>query len=233
MHVSTLVRRTVALLAISSIASACSDAPTAPATAERPGFYDAALQLSDSRYGWQSHGRGNGNGVSGDKSITIDPNSSKVYWFGDNWIYFPASSICDPLASAYGLGLWDMPCQPLTRPITITAHWSNKGGHGYVNFEPRLRFVPASVNDQSRWVVLSMHDNKLLGDARLYRLLYQAADNLWIDEGALDPTLRTWIDRDHDMVYRRIKHFSGYMIAAGMADGLGGDVGLGGIDGSY
>ena len=214
MHVSTMVRRTTALLTVLTAAAACSDAPTAPQAApRRADFYENATQLSANRSaGDQRYGD------DGEERITIDPRVSRVYWFGQNWIYFPAHSICDPATAGYAPTLWDAACQPLTKPITITARWKHKGGHGYVDFEPSLRFVPASAHDTGRWVILSMYDRKMLKDAASYRILYHAGDDLWIDESLTDPTLCAWLDRQHSMVYRRIKHFSGYMITAAFAD---------------
>ena len=220
MLVSTLVRRSSALLAVLVAATACSDAPMAPrATPERPAFDIQSLQPTDYR-------GGSGGGVSqGDSNIvvfTVDPNTSRTYSFGQNWIYFPARSICDPATSGYGIGLWDTPCAPITRPLQVTVKWSSRGGYAYAVFSPELRFVPADARDASRWVILSLHSQKRLHDVDPYNILYDAGDNTWVDESLTDATLRAWLDPLHNSVVRRVKHFSGYMIAGGMTTGLGG-----------
>jgi hypothetical protein len=239
MHVSTLVRRSAALLVALVAASACSDAPSAPSAAprasEHPPYDVSALQPLESR-GGVSAGLGSrgGGDVSSDSentlAITIDPNVSRTYAFGQNWIYFPARSICDPATSGYGLGLWDTPCTALDKPITVTVHWSSKGGHAYARFEPALRFVPADARSVLRWVILSLHDQRRLHDLDDYTILYYADDSRgWVNEELTDPTLHAWLNWFDNSVSRRIKHFSGYMLASGFTRGDLGGIG----DASY
>lgn len=227
MHVSMLVRRSAALLVVAAAVSACSDAPSAPQAAVRSAPYDvSSLQPLDARgdaSGPALRGpRGAASDTENTLDITVDPNVSRSYAFGQNWIYFPAHSICDPATSGYGIGTWDTPCTALRQPITITVHWSNKGGLGYARFDPALRFVPADERNVLRWVVLSLHDQKKLHDVNDYTILYDAGSSIgWINEELTDPTLRAWIDRATNSVSRRVKHFSGYMLASGYT-GLGG-----------
>ncbi|MFL5613482.1 MAG: hypothetical protein ACJ796_07480 [Gemmatimonadaceae bacterium] len=229
MHVSMLVRRCSALLVVLVAASACSDAPMAPRATERPAFDIQALQPLDSRGSSQS---GSLSGQASDDNVatlTIDPNVSRTYAFGQNWIYFPARSICDPNTSGYGPGTWDLPCAPITRPLTVTVHWSAKGGYSYAKFTPELRFVPADERSVFRWVVLSLHSNRRLHELNAYNILYCSADEKSVDESLADPTLKAWLDPLHNSVVRRVKHFSGYMVAAGFS--ARGD--MGGLDASY
>jgi hypothetical protein len=153
-------------------------------------------------------------------TFTIDPNVSRTYAFGDNWIYFPARSICDPATSGYGVTFWDTPCTALSQPITVTVKWSSKGGYSYATFSPELRFVPADSRSVFRWVILSLHTQRKLHELDGYSILYNTGDTC-IDESLADPTLRAWLDPLHNSVYRRVKHFSGYMLAAAFSD-LGG-----------
>lgn len=225
MHVSTLVRRSTALLVALAAASACSDAPSAPRAAEQAPFDVAALQPLDARGGIAPQ-LGGPNAVSDTENvleITVDPNVSRSYAFGQNWIYFPAHSICDPATSGYSMDLWDAPCTAVGTPMTITVRWSNKGGHAYARFSPELRFTPADARNISRWVILSLHDQKRLHDVDDYCILYDAGPSVgWVNEALNDPTLHAWIDRPTNSVSRRIKHFSGYMLAAGYTTGIGG-----------
>ena len=229
MHVSTLVRRSLALLAVGVVASACSDATSPPRAAERPAFDVQALQPLDSRADGE-HGpgrddeRGRATTLSTDDNVTmltIDPNVSRTYSFGENWIYFPAHSICDPATSGYGASEWDSPCTAVNVPVTVTVQWSSRGGYAYAHFSPELRFVPADDRNFRQWVVLSLHAQRNLHDLSAYNILYNVYDNVWIDESLTDPTLRAWLDPVHNSVVRRVKHFSGYMVAAAVS-GMGG-----------
>ena len=222
MHVSMLVRRSVALLAVIVAAGACSDA-NAPRQAERPAFDVQALQPEMSRSGGpRGPGERTSEGDSNTATLTIDPNVSRSYAFGQSWIYFPAHSICDPATSGYGPGLWDTPCTPVSQPVTITVQWNRRGGYAFAHFSPELRFVPADARTPYRWVVLSLHTNRQLHAVDAYTILYDAGAGNWVDESITDPTLRAWLDPLHNAVYRRVKHFSGYMLSAGMDTGLGG-----------
>jgi hypothetical protein len=224
MHVSTLVRRCSALLVVLAAASACSDAPMAPRAAERPAFDIDALQPESVRGGQGNKTALEGSDTDSVLTLTVDPNVSRTYAFGENWIYFPARSICDPSTSGYGIGTWDAPCAALQRPVKVTVHWSHKGGHAYARFSPQLRFVPADAWNASRWVILSLHDHKRIRELDNYMILYDAGSTGWIDESLTDKTLRAWIDPLHNSVVRRVKHFSGYMVAAGAMEvrGIGG-----------
>ena len=147
MHVSTRVRRVMALGAAGLAAAACAEAPSAPHAADRrPGFYDDAARLMAADRGQADAHRQNDDARSrqGEATLVIDPRVAKVYAFGAHWIYFPAYSICDPATAGYDVAQWDAPCAPLTKPVTITVRWSSKGGHAYAEFAPDLRFVPAS-----------------------------------------------------------------------------------------
>ena len=218
MHVSKLVRST-ALLAVAVAAGACSDSTSPPRAQERPAFDVQALQPLDARAGRPGAQLATDSNTT---TLTIDPNVSRTYSFGQNWIFFPAHSICDPATSGYGPGLWDTPCTPVSQPVTITVHWSGRGGYAFAHFSPDLRFVPADARAISRWVVLSLHSQRGLRDLSAYTILYNIQPSVWVDESLTDPTLRAWLDPLHNSVYRRVKHFSGYMLAAGYGTGLGG-----------
>ena len=225
MHVSTLVRRCGTLLVVLAAASACSDAPVAPSAPERPAFDIDALQPDMSRGGRGSKTALAGGDTDNVLTFTVDPNVSRTYAFGENWVYFPARSICDPATSGYGIGTWDTACTALQRRIDVTVQWSNKGGHAYARFSPDLRFVPADARNIARWVILSLHDHKRIRELSNYNILYDAGGAVGlIDESLTDKTLRAWIDPLHNSVVRRVKHFSGYLLAAGAMDG-----GLGGV----
>lgn len=225
MHVSTLVRRTLAMLAVTTMVVACSDAPSGPATQQGrvAAFHAGEFAIAAARYADEargnsveargSHASGKGKDEIDETRIIVDPRVSRTYAFGRNWIYFPSYSICDPVTSGYGIGTWDLPCEPLRTPIQIQVRWKHKGGHGYVEFDPDLRFVPSpNLRD---WVMLAIYDRKRL-DSEDYLILWRAKNGTLIDEAATDPTLRASVDRSNGTVNRRIKHFSGYLVLAGL-----------------
>jgi len=223
MHVSTPVRRSLALLVVLAAASACSDATSAPRAGTRPAFDIEALQPEANRGGGNWNGQGDRDATDDNvTTLTIDPHVSRTYTFGQNWISFPAHSICDPATSGYGPSLWESTCTPIRRPIAVTVHWSSRGGFAYARFTPELRFVPADAGTTSRWVILSLHAQKRLKPSDVYSILYNGTGTTgWIDESISDPTLRAWLDPLRNSIVRRVKHFSGYMVAAAY-DGIGG-----------
>jgi hypothetical protein len=230
MHVSALIRQCSCFALVVAAVSACSDAVTTPRAAERPPFDLQALQPLASRDGApEQKGPKSDPGPkpkvvhidSSTKTLTIDPNVSHTYAFGDDWISFPAHSVCDPETSGYGPSFWDAPCTPVSKPVKVTVHWSRRGGYAFAHFSPELRFVPADAQSVSRWVILSLHAQKQLQDLSAYTILYSSGENTWVDESLADPTLLAWLDKPHNSVVRRVKHFSGYMVAAAY-NGMGG-----------
>jgi len=217
MRVSMLVRWGTALGAAVMLA-ACSDTATGPssAPAARPHLSDNQFEqwlLDNGGVSRDGRGRSNKTDSVWTKSFVVDPTQSSTIKVGDHSVYFPANSICD-LSSSYGADQWDQPCTPATQPITITATWSSKYGHAYVDFEPSMRFVPTS--DPSQYVTITMKDYFNL-DVGVYQpiLWYRPSDGLWVDEGMFDPSMASVEDLNGNKVSRRLKHFSGYMVQPG------------------
>jgi hypothetical protein len=151
----------------------------------------------------------------GSTSFTVTP-SGGVFFVGNHAVVFPAGSICDPATSSYGPGEWDAPCTPLTQPITISATVKTVEGFKSVDFLPDLRFVPS--DDESRWVWIYMYTPGARGarDLSQYNILF--AETLGatpVNDAAQDPTLRTYVDSRLGISFRRIKHFSGYVVLTG------------------
>ena len=144
------------------------------------------------------------------QSFVYNPQVASTHYLGGHHrISFAAGAVCDPAVSTYGVTEWDQPCTPLTTPITITskASW-DESGRPRVDFSPALRFVPG------RAVTLYLRDKDAAGDS--------TAVIAWCDdagacsaEAATDPSFETQRDQALGIVYRSIKHFSGYMIQAG------------------
>lgn len=188
---------TLLTIAIAAAVSACNDSPLGPRDSLPEG-----VQLSISG---STDGSGNG-------TFTINPNKQANVQLGNHAIHFPARSICDPAATTYGATEWDKPCILLTRPITVTAQWVETGdGRPLMEFEPALRFVP------NKTVILSMtlRDEPEEDQNQLLRILWRNEQDVWVDESLTDATLESRISHGGKKVWRRIKHFSGYMVTAG------------------
>jgi hypothetical protein len=195
------------LLAMSGVvvaSSACSDA-TSPLPLAAPGSAGMSRGQSSSSVKETTEDD------SSTYTFRIDPRRDSNLQFGAHSLWLPAYSVCDPATSGYGLGTWDVACSPLTTSITITAKVRGaSNGLPRVDFEPAIRFSPA------RAVYLTFAvKGKQAKDAATIGILYcpTSSTKECVDESLSDPTLATVLDRPLGMVYRRIKHFSGYLVA--------------------
>ena len=158
-------------------------------------------------------------------------------WFrvGPHSVYFPANSICDPAQSTYGPTEWDKPCTVISDSIEIHAEVQKSltTGKPAIRFWPDLRFAPDTTDADTtagapvseNWVVLYMFTDEALNattDAEVasleqkYRILWAPlAGDLGIDESSTDSSLKTRILKSEGLVYRRVKHFSGYQVGSG------------------
>jgi hypothetical protein len=194
--------RMAAVLGLAASLAACSEnsmAPrdTSPTTSVAGGGATAALTSNDTiRF-----------------SITIEPWHTTYYYLGQgNSITFPAHSLC-MLGSSYGPTEWDKPCMPAWSSLTVNAKaWLDGSGHARVDFDKHIRFVPSS--NPYQWVVLTFADLQASLDP-FFNILYCPDTGACYDESKLDPSLATVRDPVTGKVTRRIKHFSGYNVAAG------------------
>jgi len=188
-----------ALLSVVSLAilGACADTPSAPAAAikaKAPKGYDIVL---------------------GTTTFVWTPSEGVTQRMGDHEIVIPAGAICDPETSSYGFGHWEEPCDPATTPITITAtSFSDAGGHPYVDFEPSLRFVPTSE------VYLFLRDGERDG-RNMIAMSYCMTTTYCVDESLADSSLATQRVGRTRTLFRRLKHFSGYILASSGDECLG------------
>jgi len=210
---STLALTLVAAWATGGLV-ACSDAPTAVLSAPPAPTTAAAVVMRPAPAADFNLGGATllSRQMVGDTTVTqfvVSPWSPlSLYDIGNqSKILFPlgATSICDPASSGYGVGLWDSPCTPLSRSITVTAKsWLNPvTGAVNTDFSPELRFLPG----QPIGVTLFLHDNSpSLSD----RIDY-CTDGTCVNDASVDGVLVT--NRDGSgFVYRVIKHFSGYNV---------------------
>lgn len=217
MRVSMLVRWCAAL-AVVAVSAACSDTTTAPPTsAARPRLSLGSTEqwlLDNGGLPRDGRGKKNKTDSSWTQTFTFDPTQPYTLKAGDHVVTFPANAICDPATSGYDPSLWDAPCSPLQSQITITATWSNKLGHAFIDFQPALRFVP--TNDPSQYVTINMKDGWALDTTYHYPIYWlRPSDSLWVDESINDSSETSVEDLNGNRVQRRLKHFSGYLIGAG------------------
>lgn len=149
--------------------------------------------------------------------FTVGPQGG-TFFIGNNAVVFPAKAICDPALSSYGPGTWDSPCEALSKPITIHAEVRTAKLGTWVDFTPALRFAPSTQSQ--KWVYLYMYTPGVIGatDISKFGILYAPSLGAkGIDEAALDPTVKTYVDSWGGLTMRRIKHFSGYLGSSGKA----------------
>jgi hypothetical protein len=193
----------LALTGVLIASSACSDA-TGPTRVAAPGGAAAYLGTQ-----W---GQNDGD-WSGQTSleVRIDPRRRNELQFGQYTLLLPPDAVCQADESGYGSASFDTPCATETEPVTIRARLSlDAQGRQRIDLQPQMRFNPA------RTVVLSMY----VGQAALlsgesWRILFCPVGDPkgCVDESLLDESLTTMVDFKRGIVYRRIKHFSGYLAA--------------------
>ncbi len=193
------------LLALAASLAACSDSTMEPTLPTQP---PAVLQGEGSR---QALTRTDTLRF----SITIDPSRLTVYDLGEgNTLTFPAGSLCDPDKSSYGENEWDKPCPKATKKLTVNVKgWLDNKGHARIDFDKHVRFVPSNYSWQ--WVVITFDDYQASLDPAFNILYCPSATSQCKDESKKDPTLLPMKNPITRKIQRRIKHFSGYNVAAG------------------
>jgi hypothetical protein len=184
--------------------SACSDA-TAPSHVAAPASAAALLQSvgqHDHQGGWSR---------TASYEMTIDPRRRNVLQFGPYTLSMPANAVCSLAGSGYGVDAFDTPCATERDPVTIRATVSTDArGHQRIDLQPQMRFNPTKT------VVLSMDVGRAaLLSADSWRIFFCPGTSFQgcVDESVYDQSLTTEIDLKQGIIYRRIKHFSGYLAA--------------------
>ena len=155
--------------------------------------------------------------VDGTYQLTIDPRRDQYFMLGANLLSIPASSVCTlGAASGYGAGTWDLPCTPESRPVTISAVVRDAAtDHPRIDFHPALRFNPAKNVMLYLYVPVGIDDF-----AKKWIIQYCGDSTPCINEALGDPSLKTRVDKRSSIVFRRIKHFSGYIVLNVFGDAL-------------
>ena len=138
-------------------------------------------------------------------------------------VNFPANSVCES-TSTYGPGEWDNSCVTLGATESIQMHATIRfAAQGVaVDFSPPVRFSPTTVVTLSTRIFSPI----LTGNASYYAsnpgaLQYFAINyspglgsSAVADYGS-DASLATQVDLTTGTLWRRVKHFSGYVIGGG------------------
>lgn len=189
---------TLTVLAMASLLLAgCAGEATAPSTAAPGSVAMAAPSLAAMALV----------GVKdGSYQFTIDPSKDQSLEFGPNHLDLPANSVCDLDDSGYGPDYWNRPCHAEKGAVTITAVVRNaSSSHPSIQFEPAMRFNP------DKNVELYIYAKHMKKHDRSFVMLY-CTEKACVDEAQTDD-LKTSVDNKAKMVFRRIKHFSGYVVA--------------------
>ena len=152
--------------------------------------------------------------------FTVTP-SGGTFVLGNNAVYFPANSICDPATSSYGPGHWDEPCTPLDHAIDFHAEVRrNDAGQSWVDFTPAVRFVPTDDPNQIVWVLMKAGVDVTADNYQGFGLQWMpnGTPDVSVNEAVTDTTLKTYVDIDRDVLFRRVKHFSGYIVIQAQSD---------------
>lgn len=207
-------RAAATILALSALA-ACSEGPAAPAAevttdAEFQAAVNAPAAAPIARPA-ASRDAALSTAAAGDTTFATFRVSrlGGVFPIGRHWIWFSSNSICDMSRTSYGETEWNKPCAIAQDAVTIDAKaYTDAKGNPHVDFAQHLRFDP------TRPVILHLSFDYAEGDEAPAILWRRAGTDGSADEGSADPSMVTRRG-DSWMVYRRVKHFSGYLLSTG------------------
>jgi hypothetical protein len=204
-------RRSHSLLvafAAAVLAAGCGDALSPPSASSAIRADAAQIELNRS-----------GHSRRGQTDFVLTPDGGD-FRFGEFTLHVPAGAVCDP-SSEYGEQYWDAPCQRLHRAVRVRVMMGEEDGQQWIDFSPDLRFAPSQR--ENRWVTLStqrpvtqLQEALERGTIGAYALLYAPTigENP-VDEAKRDNSLVTHIQMGDGTIWRRIKHFSGFVISSG------------------
>lgn len=153
-------------------------------------------------------------------SVSVDftvTSTGGMFVLGNHAVFFPEGAICDPATSSYGPGEWDKPCTPLAQPLQFHAEVrAADDGQTWIDFTPAVRFVPTDDPARTVWVMIKAGTDVTSDNYQDFGMLWMPngkTDEV-VNEAATDPSLRTYVDVTRDVVFRRVKHFSGYLVGS-------------------
>ncbi|MFL5614695.1 MAG: hypothetical protein ACJ796_13625 [Gemmatimonadaceae bacterium] len=202
--------------AVVALAVACRDSAVAPARSATSLSASAAPSLSSSVSNPNRTLLG---------TIELSPNGG-TYHVGDFDVIMPASAVCEPAVTKYGKKHWDDDCIAARRTITVNVIAKKQGNRVSVDFQPDLRFRPSAG-----WVLIQTNAYRELLTSQNVRQLSTSSSffnnfaiyyvptggKSQIDElqSTGDGSLVTHVDLRSGLVWRRVKHFSGFLVSLG------------------
>ncbi len=149
--------------------------------------------------------------------FTIDPRMDNVLDMVTSQLELPKNAVCVP-NSGYGKGTWTTPCTPETKPVTITATVVGTLTLPRVEFQPAMRFNPSAEDVQL--YMYARHANA--DNAGDFFILYcpGTSNASCHDESKDDASLLTKYSTRQNEVFRKILHFSGYVVAENDGSGV-------------
>ena len=193
----------VTLIAGAMLLGACSGELTAPAAAPT-----RALE-ANSMFVPSASAKALIGVADGTYSFTFDPSDDQSLALGPNRLDIPANAVCDLLTSGYGAAYWDRSCTPHSQPVTLTVIIKNAATSApSVDFSPAMRFNPTK---NVQLFMYAPHVSRT--DAKNWLMFYCPDSGTCVDESRADRALATYIDRSASVLFRRVKHFSGYTVA--------------------
>jgi hypothetical protein len=215
MRLPTKARSKISLLTLLSasvLLGGCSGDSTAPASAK-----PVASQSRTSPFVPTAAAKALVGVADGEYQFTVDPTVDQAIHLGPNYLSLPANAVCDIASSSYGATHWGEACTPQTAPVTITAIVRNAtSDHPSIDFYPAMRFSPDKNVSLYIYVPTGMADFQ-----KKWVMKYCNDSSVCVDESLADTDLRSNADLQNMMVFRRIKHFSGYIIANVVDDVVG------------
>ena len=147
--------------------------------------------------------------VDGTYSVTVDPTQDQSFNLGPNHLDIPAGAICQLGRSGYGAAFWDKPCNSENRKLQLTVVIKNsQSDNPSIDFFPAMRFNPRKT------VQLFMYAPHVsVNDAKNWQMFYCPNEGHCFDESRTDASLVTHVDYTNNVLFRRVKHFSGYTVA--------------------
>ncbi|MDB4887280.1 MAG: hypothetical protein JWN79_2718 [Gemmatimonadetes bacterium] len=150
--------------------------------------------------------------------FTVDPSRDQSVNLGPNYLSIPANAICDIATSSYGPAHWNESCVPQADSVRITAVVRNStSDHPSIDFYPAMRFAPTTNVGLYVYVPTGM-----AAFQKNWIMKYCNDVGVCVDESLADSDLRSFADTQNHMVFRRIKHFSGYLVSIGFLEDLAG-----------
>ena len=147
--------------------------------------------------------------IDGVYTFTLDPSQPQTIQLGASSLQLPASSDCEIGTTSYGPSEWNNACTPAALPVTITAVVKNAAtNHPSIEFSPAMRFNPST----NVMLHLFVTDAATLSNMTVMKYCGPFAA-VCVDESTTDSSLQTTVNAAAGQVSRRIKHFSGYVVA--------------------